>query len=130
VSHLREIMRRLGAGGGGSGSGSAATIALQADYHRHLPACTPAMLHYEWTWLEQHLEALTLALAQPSMCATLGGEARVRALLAEGEACRELLRRRLEDLGESAGQRHGPVLAGDHAWEISHPAICDHWGMG
>ncbi len=63
------------------------------------------------------------------MLSTLGGEARVRALLVEGQACRDLLRQRLEELGEFPGERHGPVLAGDHAWELSHPAIREHWGL-
>jgi hypothetical protein len=129
MSHLRDIMQRLGARAGGSASGSSATAALLADYQRQLPACSAAMLHYEWTWLEQHLEALSLALAQPAMLRTLGGEPRVRALLEEGQACRDLLRRRLEAVGESPGDRHGPVLAGDHAWELRHPAIREHWGL-
>jgi hypothetical protein len=129
MSHLREIMQRLGARGVGSASSSSATAALLADYERHLPTCSAAMLHYEWAWLEQHLETLSLALAQPSMLTTLGGEAKVQAMVVEGQACRDLLRRRLEELGGSPGERHGPVLAGDHAWEISHPAIRDHWGL-
>ncbi len=129
MSHLRDIMQRLGARGGESSGGISATAVLLADYERHLPACSVAMLHYEWTWLEQHLEALTLALGQPSMRTTLGGEAKVRALLVEGQACRDLLRCRLEQRGETPGDRHGPVLAGEHAWEISQPSIRDHWGL-
>ncbi len=132
MSQLREIMQRLGRRGAspaGPRVSEASGGALEAEYERHLQGCTVAMLQYEWTWLEQHLEALELSLAQPAMLGTLGGEGKARALLAEARTCRERLRSRLEALGESPGAQHGPVLASEHAWELSHPAIRAHWGF-
>ena len=131
MSLLRDIMQRLGERNAPAALPAPTVDATGAvaDYERHLAACTPAMLHYEWSWLEQHLETLQLCLRQSAMLATLGGEERARALLAESEACRERLRRRLEALGEHPGERHGPVLAGEHAWELSHSGTRCHWGL-
>jgi hypothetical protein len=134
MSHLREIMKRLGARSSGA-AGSLRQISAQpadhvATYARHLEACSAAMLHYEWAWWEQHLETLALCLAQPQMVVTLGGEARVRRLLEEGEQCRNRLRQRQEELGLQPGQLHGPVVAGEHAWQLSQAEIRHHWGIG
>jgi hypothetical protein len=129
MTHLREIMKRLGARSSG-----AAVDAVQAHhvaaYGRQLEACSAPMLHYEWSWWEQHLEALALCRGQPQMLATVGGEARARLLLREGEQCRDLLRQRFAQLGLEPGLLHGPVVAGEHAWELSQAEIRRHWGIG
>ncbi len=130
MSHLRDIMQRLGARDSRPQGPAPDAAAAVADYERHLEGCTPAMLHYEWSWLEQHLETLDLSLSQPAMLATLGGEAKAQALRRESRACQERLRRRLEALGEVPGGRHGPVLAGEHAWELSHGGVRSQWGIG
>ncbi|MFM7265046.1 MAG: hypothetical protein ACKOZW_05545 [Cyanobium sp.] len=130
MSHLRDIMQRLGARGSRPEAPAADAAAVVADYERHLEACSPAMLHYEWSWLEQHLDTLDLSLRQPAMLATLGGEARAQALRHASRACQERLRQRLEALGEVPGDRHGPVLAGEHAWELSHGGVRCQWGIG
>lgn len=137
MSQLREIMKRLSARStaavpAAEGRQSQAASA-QADhllaYGLRLQACSAAMLHYEWSWWEQHLEALELCLAQPQMLATVGGETRARLLLAEGGQCRDRLRERIEQLGLEPGGLHGPVVAGEHAWELSQPEIRRHWGI-
>lgn len=131
MSQLRDIMQRLGARRAEAAASAAppGRGTCETDYARHLQNCTTAMLHYEWAWLEQHLETLELSLTQPSMLTTLGGEGKVRALLAEGDSWREALRSRLEARGESPGDRHGPVLASEHAWELTHPTLREHWGL-
>lgn len=136
MSLLREIMQRLGDRGSRPDGDAAAAeaapaepAAVVADYERHLVGCSAAMLHYEWSWLEQHLDTLELSLSQPAMLATLGGEARAQALCRESRACQERLRQRLEALGEVPGGRHGPVLAGEHAWELRHGGVRSHWGL-
>ncbi|MFM7360285.1 MAG: hypothetical protein ACKO25_00355 [Cyanobium sp.] len=134
MSQLREIMKRLGARATGAAASPSQASVPQADhveaYGRQLQECSPAMLHYEWAWWDQHLETLVLCLTQPQMLATLGGEARVRLLLEEGEQCRDRLRQRLEELGLPPGQLHGPVVAGEHAWDLSQADIRHHWGIG
>jgi hypothetical protein len=127
MSHLREIMKRLGARATGAAVPQADHVAA---YGRQLEGCSPEMLHYEWAWWDQHLETLALGLAQLQMLVTLGGEARVRLLLEEGEQCRDRLRQRLEELGLQPGQLHGPVVAGEHAWQLSQAEIRHHWGIG
>jgi hypothetical protein len=127
MSHLREIMKRLGVRSSGAGGDHPDHV---ATYARHLDACSAPMLQYEWSWWEQHLEALELCLAQPQMLATLGGASRVRQLLEDGEQCRDRLRQRLDQLGLEPGRLHGPVLAGEHAWELTQAEICRKWGIG
>ena len=137
MSHLREIMKRLGARStapvpakeGRQGQAAATQGTHLLAYGLRLQGCSAAMLQYEWSWWEQHLDALELCLAQPQMLATVGGEARARLLLAEGGQCRDRLRERIEQLGLEPGGLRGPVVAGEHAWELSQPEIRRHWGI-
>ncbi|MFM9104729.1 MAG: hypothetical protein ACKOPS_26845 [Cyanobium sp.] len=50
-----------------------------ADYDAQLAGCSPAMLQYEWAWIEQHLDTLTLARSTPAMLAAAGGPAHLAA---------------------------------------------------
>ena len=72
MSHLRDIMQRLGARDSRPQGPAPDAAAAVADYERQLEGCTPAMLHYEWSWLEQHLETLELCLTQPGMPVACG----------------------------------------------------------
>jgi hypothetical protein len=135
MSYLREIMQRLNS----RSSSSAAEPSLPADrvllgvhleqYRQRLEECDPAMLQYEWVWLEQHIEALEFCGSQPGMVAAAGGIARVQALLAESHRFRELLVQRMAAAGLTPSLHRATVVPTEHAWELSQSAIRRQWGI-
>lgn len=138
MSYLREIMQRLTetrsgeargpAPAGGEDPGPRLEEHLRA-YEERLGRCTPAMLRYEWAWLEEHIEALELCLSQPEMVSTAGGSARVQVLLAESGRFRERLRQCMEERSVETALHRGTLVSTEHAWELTHPAIRAQWGI-
>lgn len=133
MSYLREIMQRLNARSASQAEAAPSESALLGvhleHYRQQLEQCSPAMIQYEWTWLEQHIEALELCGSQPEMMTTAGGPARVEAMLAESQHCRELVAQRLDALGVEPGRHQHSVVPTEHAWELTHPEIRRQWGI-
>jgi hypothetical protein len=133
MSYLREIMQRLNARSAQRSETPPPEALLSGahleHYRQQLEQCCPAMVQYEWAWLEQHIEALELCGSQPEMLSTAGGAARVEALLAESQQCRELVVQRLDALAVEPGRHRHTVVPTEHAWELSHPEIRRQWGI-
>jgi hypothetical protein len=134
MSYLRQIMRRLHdrttplptAERGESQGRLEEHLAL---YGARLEACSDAMLQYEAAWLEQHIETLQLCGSQPTMLASAGGAQRVEALLQESLCFRQRLELCRQQRGlEGAGVR-AAVVASEHAWELTDPALRRAWGF-
>ncbi|MCS5699297.1 hypothetical protein NZK32_09630 [Cyanobium sp. FGCU-52] len=139
MSYLRQIMQRLNARAAAaspSANGEAAPAAPSpllerhlADYDAQLAGCSPAMLQYEWAWIEQHLDTLTLARSTPAMLAAAGGPAHLEALLDESRRFRSLLEQRFAAAGLTPAAHRHTVLATAHAWELTHPELRRQWGF-
>ncbi|MEB3165750.1 MAG: hypothetical protein VKO65_03685 [Cyanobacteriota bacterium] len=133
MSTLREIMQRLRARHAGAGDPPVLAGALieshLADYQARLEACTPAMLQYEWAWIEQHLETLELASTTPSMLEAAGGASQIAALLQETRRFRDLLEQRFRALGLRPATHRHTVLDTAHAWELNQQELRDLWGF-
>ena len=152
MSYLREIMQRLNAASAQAGAGppasaqapgaeTAATDALAAattdpllglhsqQYADQLAACSEAMLRYELAWLEQHREALELCRVQPEMLQVAGGERHLQQMLQETERFEQLLEAEIAKRGLSPDPHRHTVVANEHAWELSHAAIRQAWGI-
>lgn len=133
MSYLREIMQRLQARHAAAGATPRPDPAqierhLQA-YQERLDACTPAMLQYEWAWIEQHLETLELARTTPAMVRAAGGASHLEGLLEESRRFRDQLEQHCRALGiRPASQRHA-VLATAHAWELHQQDLRQLWGF-
>ncbi|MCP9785045.1 hypothetical protein [Cyanobium sp. N5-Cardenillas] len=134
MSYLRQIMQRLHdrstplptAERGEAPGRLEEHLAL---YGARLQACSDAMLQYEAAWLDQHIETLELCGSQPTMQASAGGAERVQALLQESLCFRQ----RLESCRRQRGlEGHGvraAVVASEHAWELTDPALRRAWGF-
>lgn len=135
MSYLRQIMQRLNARTAappGEAPAAAPSPLLErhlADYDAHLVACSPAMLQYEWAWIEQHLDTLTLARATPAMLAAAGGPAHLEALLVESRRFRALLEQRFAAAALTPAAHRHTVVATEHAWELSQPELRRQWGF-
>ncbi len=149
MSHLRDIMQKLSqrhaaaaaantadAADAGNGAAPAVTPAGSAevekhrrDYRQRLRACTPAMLRYEWTWLQRHLEDLDLCSSTPEMLRVTGGRQHTELLLAEARAYRDELAAEFRERGEQPGGEQHSVLSGEHAWDVSNATIRAQWGF-
>ena len=141
MSHLRAIMQRLSASHAGSSlpaDAEAPAAAIRAaspatsqlsDFQRQLSRCSAAMLRYEWTWLEQHLEDLHLCLEHDAMREAAGGRQHLQALIQHHQQCRDLLLEQLKARGLEARRESHSVASGEHAWQVRHPAIRAQWGM-
>ncbi|MCS5693486.1 hypothetical protein NZK33_16080 [Cyanobium sp. FGCU-6] len=136
MSYLRQIMQRLNARTAATSPGEAPAAAPSpllerhlADYDAQLAACSPAMLQYEWAWIEQHLDTLTLARSTPAMLAAAGGPAHLEALLEESRRFRALLEQRFAAAGLSPAAHRHTVVATEHAWELSPPDLRSQWGF-
>ncbi len=134
MSYLRQIMQRLQARSTtppppepGDHSGLLEEH-LQA-YGTNLERCSDAMLQYEWAWLEQHLETLELCAVDAGMLASLGGVNRLHRLLEESRRFQGLLERRLADRGLEPACHRAGIIASDHAWELTNPALRRAWGF-
>jgi hypothetical protein len=142
MSYLRQIMQRLQqrrsggsppppASAGSEGSDGPEGLRRHLEqYRQRLEQCSDPMLQYEWAWLEEHLAVLELAAGNPEMQATAGGEQRIRGLLEESRRFQELLEAAFRQRGLSPASHRGSVVASEHAWELSQPAIRRQWGFG
>jgi hypothetical protein len=147
MSHLRDIMQKLGQSHAASSGSNAApgadaesqpaiTVASGAELEQHrrayrqrLRACTAAMLRYEWTWLHQHLEDLELCGTTPEMLRVTGGRQHLDLLLAEARAYLEELKAEFQERGVVPAREAHSVVSGEHAWEVSNAAIRGQWGL-
>jgi len=139
MSYLRQIMQRLNQRAASSAAlapGEAPAAAPSpllerhlADYDAQLAGCSPAMLQYEWAWIEQHLDTLTLARSTPAMLAAAGGPAHLEALLEESHRFRTLLEQRFAAAGLTPATHRHTVVATEHAWELSQPGLRRQWGF-
>ena len=92
-------------------------------------ACSPAMLRYEWAWLEEHIDALELCSSRPEMMPGAAGAARVRSLLEESLRFRDLLQERMAAASVDPALHRGTLVPTEHAWELSQPEIRRQWGI-
>jgi hypothetical protein len=134
MSYLRQIMQRLhdrstpwpAAERGEAPGRLEEHLAL---YGARLDACSDAMLQYEAAWLEQHIETLELCGRQPTMLASAGGPERVQALLHESLCFRQRLELQRRERGLPEDRVRAAVVASEHAWELTDPALRRAWGF-
>lgn len=134
MSTLREIMQRLAEVDSKRTKGNQADFSelLKChvdEYQSKLETCTPAMLQYEWTWLLEHIEALELCLAQPTMCHQLGGLTRVESLVEESKQFQIALEEMFHQRMIHPARSPHPVNPVEHAWEVSEDRIKQAWGI-
>ena len=134
MSYLRQIMQRLHDRSTATPQGESGEAPARLEEHlelygARLQACSDAMLQYEAAWLELHIETLELCGSQPTMLASAGGGERVEALLQESLCFRQRLELCRQQRGlEGAGVR-AAVVASEHAWELTDPALRRAWGF-
>lgn len=136
MSHLRDIMQKLGQRHAAGADRAVETRPAAGDLERHrrdyrdrLRSCSPQMLRYEWTWLHQHLEDLELCRTSPEMLRVTGGRQHIDLLLSEARAYLEEL---AEEFGERAlipSREPHSVVSGEHAWDVSNETIRAQWGF-
>ncbi len=134
MSYLREIMQRLNAASARKpaepGAGADPLLGLhRQQYADQLAGCSESMLRYELAWLEQHREALELCRMQPEMLQVAGGERHLQQMLEETTQFEQLLAAEITKRGLSPDPHRHSVVANEHAWELSHPAIRQAWGI-
>ncbi len=137
MSYLREIMERLSAARTArqpleEQPSSADATGLEhhlRSYQGQLQLCSPAMLQYEWAWMEEHIDALELCCSQPEHLAGAGGQGRVRALLEESLRFRDLLAAEMASRQVEPAQHRGTLVASEHAWELGLASIRRQWGI-
>ena len=136
MSYLREIMQRLTAAQAAAAEAAPAEVPANPllglhsrQYAEQLAACSEAMLHYELAWLEQHREALELCRVNPEMLQVAGGERHLAQMLEETEQFEALLAAEIDRRGLAPDPHRHAVVANEHAWELSHAAICEAWGI-
>jgi hypothetical protein len=134
MTYLREIMQRLNAAStqtvGNEGVAADPLLGLHSQHYAHqLASCSEAMLRYELAWLEQHREALELCRVQPEMLQVAGGERHLEQMIQETEQFEQLLEAEITRRGLSPDPHRHAVVANEHAWELSHPAIRQAWGI-
>lgn len=136
MSYLREIMQRLTAAQAAAAEAAPAEVPAHPllglhsrQYAEQLAACSEAMLHYELAWLEQHREALELCRVNPEMLQVAGGERHLAQMLEETEQFEALLAAEIDRRGLAPDPHRHTVVANEHAWELSHAAICEAWGI-
>lgn len=136
MSYLREIMQRLTAAQATAAHSAAAEVPANPllglhsrQYAERLAACSDPMLQYELAWLEQHREALALCRVNPEMLQVAGGEHHLAQMLEETEQFEALLAAEIDRRGLAPDRHRHTVVANEHAWELSHAAICEAWGI-
>jgi len=134
MSTLRQIMQRLAEAESKQGKGSLTDFSelLKChvdEYQSKLESCTPAMLQYEWTWLNEHIQALELCLAQPAMCHEIGGITRVEVLVEESKQFRIALVEMFHQRMIHPARHPHPINPIEHAWELSENRIKQAWGI-
>jgi len=141
MSYLREIMQRFQAARSADQPPEAETETKAGNrteahrrrleehlawYRDQLLACSPAMLRYEWAWLEEHIDALELCSSRPER---MPAAARVRSLLEESLRFRDLLQERMAAGSVDPALHRGTLVSSEHAWELSQPEIRRQWGI-
>jgi hypothetical protein len=130
MSHLREIMQKLGAGQPVDRELTLVPASNHLETYRlQLNQCSSAMLQYEWTWLQQHLEDLQLCASHAGMVKAAGGAQHVRQLIHQAEACAQALSQEFADRNLRPERQPHSVATGEHAWEVSNAAIRSCWGL-
>ncbi len=134
MSYLRQIMQRLHDRSTATPQGERGEAPARLEEHlelygARLQACSDAMLQYEAAWLEQHIETLELCGRQPTMLASAGGAERVEALLQESLCFRQRLELQRRERGLPEEGIRAAVVASEHAWELSDPALRRAWGF-
>jgi hypothetical protein len=131
MSHLRAIMQKLAAAQPADTESPTPQSSLpqREAYRQQLQQCGEAMLHYEWTWLHQHLEDLQLCNANSAMAQAAGGAQHVRQLILQAEACLATLAEECEGRGVQPERQAQSVASGEHAWEVSNSTIRRAWGL-
>ena len=113
-----------------SATPSAATALPQVEAcSQHLRQCSPAMLLYEWAWLQQHLEDLQLCQTNGAMAQAAGGSQHVNQLLLQAEGCLQVLEAECRARDLQPQRLAHSVASGEHAWEVSNGAIRQAWGL-
>ena len=134
MSYLRQIMQRLHDRStplplAERGKAPARLEEHLELYGARLEACSDAMLQYEAAWLDQHIETLELCGSQPTMLASAGGAERVQALLQESLCFRQRLESCRRQRGLEGDGVRAAVVASEHAWELTDPALRRAWGF-
>lgn len=132
MSELRAIMQRLGERLDSRGSEAAPTAAARppADlYVAELQRCSEAMLHYEWNWLEQHRQDLTLCRSNDAMLKAAGGQHHLDSLIAQAEHYAGQLRQAFTQRALAPSRQPHSVAPSEHAWELSNPGLRAQWGL-
>ena len=135
MSNLRQIMQRLAEAESKKGKGTLADFSelLKChvdEYQSKLESGTPAMLQYEWAWLNEHIQALELCLSQLTMSNEIGGLLHVEVLLEESKQFQFVLEDMFHTRMIHPSVQHHPVNPGEHAWELSHQGLRETWGLG
>jgi hypothetical protein len=134
MSTLRQIMQRLAEaeskqGKRGSADFSELIKCHVDEYQNKLDTCTPAMLQYEWAWLNEHIQALELCQSQPTMCHEVGGPFHVEMLLEESRQFQIVLEEMFHTRMIHPSAQHHPINPCEHAWEVSQQSLREMWGL-
>jgi hypothetical protein len=133
MSYLRQIMERLRERSTPQPRPERDDSGLLEEhlclYATQLEDCSDAMLDYEAAWLEQHIETLELCAREPTMAAGAGGAQHVERLLEESRRFSRLLDQKRLARGLTERTVHAAVVASEHAWELSDPALRRAWGF-
>jgi glycine/D-amino acid oxidase-like deaminating enzyme len=131
MSHLREIMQKLAAAqpAGTEKPTPQPSLPQLEAYRQQLQQCNEAMLHYEWTWLYQHLDDLQLCNANSAMAQAAGGSQHVRQLILQAQTYLAALAKECERRGVQPQRQAHSVASAEHAWEVSNSAIRRAWGL-
>jgi AcrR family transcriptional regulator len=131
MSHLRDIMQRLAAAqpAGTENPPPPSSLPQLDAYRLQLQQCSEAMLHYEWTWLHQHLDDLQLCNANSAMTQTAGGSQHVRQLILQAETCLAALAEECARRGVQPERQAHSLASAEHAWEVSNSTIRRAWGL-
>ena len=81
------------------------------------------MLRHELGWLDQHAEVLELCGVRPERLQLAGGECHLHQMLEKTAQHEQLLPAEIAKRGLSPDPHRQSVVADEHAWEPSHPAI-------
>jgi hypothetical protein len=106
-------------------------------YRENLSQCSEAMLQYEWTWMNGHIDALERYLcdaegreAEPDFRQAFEpNQARLEALLSESQLFLTLLLREFASRGLRPAPPKAPVIPSEEAWEITSARVRQDWGI-
>lgn len=128
MSELRQIMERLHRRSAGSGSPPLAPAA-ELPFRDELQHCSDAMLQYEWSWLSRHEEGLSLCRSSDTMTKAAGGPQQLERLIQQAHTYRDELQALFCQRGLAPQQPSNPVEPSEHAWDLSHAALREAWGI-